>query len=161
MQRRHYLPLLAMALFFIFLPLARATEVLAATIDHSAGFTAASENADRAKNAAKKNNEALLGVTALSKDNAWAVGMIGGNGLYDYNSSWPLIEHWNGLQWKVVQDANLPGQQGILIAVSGLNKDDVWAVGMGDNSAPIIEHWDGQSWHFTALSSPSFDEGGS
>ncbi len=67
----------------------------------------------------------LYGVAALSQSDAWVVGE---QYSYAYSSYVPLIEHWNGTAWSVVQAA----QYGVsLRAVTAIAPDDVWAVGLG------------------------------
>jgi len=54
------------------------------------------------------NGNALWGVTAISKTNVWAAGMIGGV-LDTFSSSSPLVAHWNGSTWT---QASAPGSGG-------------------------------------------------
>lgn len=84
---------------------------------------------------------ALLGITAISRDNVWAVGDIYVQG----TSLQPLIENWNGTQWQVISNPVLPNTGGYLAGVAATSAHDVWAVGVSDNST-LIEHWDGSSW---------------
>ena len=65
----------------------------------------------------------LLGVSATSASNAWAVGFIGGS------PQQTLIQHWNGTAWKQVATPD-PGPVGnILDGVSAVSASDAWAVG--------------------------------
>ena len=91
------------------------------------------------------SDDRLLGLTALSATDAWAVGWtIDGT---SRPASHPLIEHWNGLRWSLVQDSS-PQIQRYLNAVSAVSGQDAWAVGNSMSSAdPVIEHWDGHAWH--------------
>ncbi len=80
----------------------------------------------------------LLGVSASSSTDVWAVGNVGIN---------QLIEHWNGARWSVVAAPALDDTS--LNAVTALGPNDVWAVGNGDFSGsptPLSEHWDGSAW---------------
>lgn len=78
----------------------------------------------------------LNDVAAAGPDDVWAVGEFVGHGLQSIS---PLVEHWDGTTWSVVE---LPGvRRGSLSAVSVISADDVWAVGAED-----AEHWDGSSW---------------
>src|SRR3954452_5628943 len=64
------------------------------------------------------------GVSALSANDAWAVGE------YD-DLTGPLhsfASHWDGTGWTVVPTPN-PGSGGVLDGVAALAPDDVWAVG--------------------------------
>jgi hypothetical protein len=44
----------------------------------------------------------LYGVSAISRSDAWAVGYHGINGYTD-----PLIEHWNGNEWRLKASPNI------------------------------------------------------
>lgn len=87
------------------------------------------------------NENALLGVTAVSGNDAWAVGYSGSVGA----SAVPLIEHWNGTSWSI---AHTPTGTGVLRGVIALAANDIWAVGENDSSYEYasIEQWDGTSW---------------
>jgi len=92
----------------------------------------------------------LWGAAAISSDDAWAVGYERdvGSGYYT------LIEHWDGNQWTIVQDATY---QGWLTSVAAVSSNDVWAVGSTDYVGNgLIEHWDGTTWTEMTLRSPSF-----
>jgi hypothetical protein len=84
----------------------------------------------------------LLGVSASSASDAWAVGFVLGNGGYRNNSS--LFEHWNGTAWSVVAGTNV----GRLAAVADLSAANAWAV----STNGTIVHWDGTAW--TAANTP-------
>ncbi len=102
-------------------------------------------------NASTQTNE-LLGVTAVSASDIWAVGeFVTSGGLIQ-----TLIEHWNGTSWSVVTSPN-PSSQDNLLAAAAVSTNDVWAV--GEFVAPsgveqaLIEHWNGTSW--SVVTSPS------
>lgn len=86
--------------------------------------------------------EVLLGVVALSPDDAWAVG----NRL-DGDQEYAIILHWNGTAWTQVSHplADVPSD---LASVRGHAANDLWAVGSGPNRDQhgLIEHWDGRDW---------------
>jgi hypothetical protein len=111
-------------------------------------------------------NTALVGVTALSSKDVWVSGTSS-----DTNDSRvvPLMEHWDGTSWSVVQTADTSALLNSLLAQSkgsasvateltrlaAVSTDDIWAVGFvqvyqqGQNSfreRALIEHWDGQQW---------------
>jgi hypothetical protein len=112
----------------------------------------------------------LHGVTALSANDIWAVGIslhnVGASKRYR-----PVILHWNGTVWSVSVSPNVP--QGIddseLIAVAGASSTDIWAAGFTttmhvvslgagkegsrDITRTLIEHWDGIRWGI--VSSPT------
>jgi hypothetical protein len=85
----------------------------------------------------------LFGITAISANDIWAVGVAGGA---------PLSMHWNGSLWSVVPvgvDRGLSTQK--LTAVSGSASNDVWAVGDGkgiftNQTFATMLHWDGARW---------------
>jgi hypothetical protein len=95
-------------------------------------------------------------VTAISPNDAWAVGYANSNNL---NESRTLTMHWDGTAWKVVASPN-PGNipacrnsntGNFLNAVAGSASNDVWAVGFsftctGAALRPMALHWDGNSW---------------
>ncbi len=97
----------------------------------------------------------LLGVSAVSATDAWAVGNFlkklssGGNG--DHT----LVLHWNGTVWRRVA-APSPGAAGGapsgLAAVSADGSTDAWAVGSRSTItghlvvSGIVLHWNGTSW---------------
>jgi hypothetical protein len=70
--------------------------------------------------------DTLLGATATSASNAWAVGT--------YSHGAPgktLIERWNGASWKLVPSPNPGGRAGesVLLGVSASGACNAWAVG--------------------------------
>ncbi|MEQ4210436.1 hypothetical protein [Actinopolymorpha sp. B9G3] len=101
----------------------------------------------------------LVGVTALSPTDAWAVGSV---------TAWPftgqtLVQHWDGDRWSVVESPN-PGTTGLgsnLLDVAASSAADLWAVGDYDEGDMVMrtltEHWDGTSW--TVVPSPTRRDG--
>jgi len=105
------------------------------------------------------NDNYLSGVACTSSDNCWAVGY--------YNAdkgagSETLVEHWNGMSWKVVSapDPRKPGDS--LDAIACVSALDCWAVGSGAGTSSydetVIEHWDGVAW--SAVAAPNTEDGG-
>ena len=87
----------------------------------------------------------FYGLTALGPGDIWAVGYHEPPAL----GHQPLIEHWDGTTWTVVDSPSLVGDFNLLHEVSGTSSGDIWAVGtLGDETtaAPLIEHWDGTAW---------------
>jgi hypothetical protein len=92
-------------------------------------------------------------VSADAPDDVWAVGNWATG-----DSGGPLIEHWDGSRWTVVEapsppPENLTGKSyGSLSAVDALGPADVWATGQTENVAPAGEsntvalNWDGSTW---------------
>jgi hypothetical protein len=104
----------------------------------------------------------LTEVEALGPDDGWAVGYW--SSVPDAPPS-PLIEHWDGRRWEVVESPEL-GTWSELHGVAGTGSDDVWAVGNTEVMVgadlverALIEHWDGTAWRlvrapFVARRSP-------
>ena len=78
----------------------------------------------------------LLGVAAVSENEAWAVGASG------------RIAHWSGEAWTEFDSPTVWR----LWAVSATGPDDVWAVG----EAGTALHWDGAVW--SKVETPTTDE---
>jgi hypothetical protein len=91
----------------------------------------------------------LTDVVAIAPDDAWAVGYWS---LVTDQPPSPLIEHWDGTAWEVVENPPLETWSE-LQGVSATGPDDIWAV--GNTEVPVgpdlveralIEHWDGTGW---------------
>jgi hypothetical protein len=89
----------------------------------------------------------LAAVTAVSPRDVWAVGDSeqeqGGNGQEK------IIEHWNGVKWRLVPSPRLDSAG--LSGVAALSPNDVWAVGQGvrpgaSSARSLVLHWDGTRW---------------
>src|SRR5438477_597558 len=77
------------------------------------------------------DNAAFNGVIALATNNVYAVGyQPATNG-----AVLTLIEHWDGLSWKVVSSPNGNNTGNVLSGVSAVSPTDLWAV--GDMVAPV------------------------
>src|SRR5438874_5153729 len=93
-------------------------------------------------------NNILLGVSATSANDVWAVGYSGSN-------SFTLTMHWDGNQWTIVPSPS-PGAFGNwLLGVVALSANNVWAVGVlyveTFREQPLIEHFDGSQWTRTTI----------
>ncbi|MBA2288666.1 MAG: hypothetical protein H0W02_24585 [Ktedonobacteraceae bacterium] len=108
------------------------------------------------------SNHALLGIAVLSDRDAWAIGTTGATifrpGSTNASISGPLaplIEHWDGTQWRIVHSPHIETQAG-LAGVAAVSADDIWAVGYSGNSVSrtLIEHWDGTQWSVVHSPSP-------
>src|SRR2546426_3450538 len=64
----------------------------------------------------------LLGVTAISPSDVWAVGYTQAT-----SSFGPLLEHYDGTAWSVVPGP--PSSHATMTAVAASPSTDVWAVG--------------------------------
>lgn len=93
----------------------------------------------------------LLGLTARTPSDAWAVGVKATE-----TSNDTLAMHWDGTSWSAVstpnpwsecQDGDIMWTGNRLTSVSAVSATDVWAVGTGCYSAnTIVEHWNGNAW---------------
>ncbi|MEO8973174.1 MAG: hypothetical protein ABI406_16440, partial [Ktedonobacteraceae bacterium] len=87
----------------------------------------------------------LTGVAAIAPDNIWAVGGFS-NTVSDsrFVAGGALVEHWNGKQWSVVQNA--PRLDSVYLqGITALSANDIWAVGSNGFST-FTEHWNGTKW---------------
>jgi hypothetical protein len=104
----------------------------------------------------------LYGVTAVSADDVWAVGVQAFQG-----PARTLVEHWDGTSWSVVPSPNPVGSTfASLYGVDALSANNVWAVGLFQRRPPsgsrtLIEHWNGTSWHRVPSPNPSTNGFGS
>ena len=95
---------------------------------------------------------ALLGVSADSTTDAWAVG----DATNPSGAARTITFHWNGASWTKVPSPNpggttSPGELNELTGVAAVSPSDVWAVGFyarGESDSPhgLILHWGGTSW---------------
>jgi hypothetical protein len=109
--------------------------------------------------------ENLLGVSAVSATDAWAVGYKCSNTICSppnltYTT---LIDHWNGKKWSTVASPS-PDPSDQLTGVSAVSATDAWAVG---NQVPgqyattarmLILHWNGKKWSNVATPDVSTDD---
>jgi hypothetical protein len=82
----------------------------------------------------------LLGVTAITSNDVWAVGTQQPTSLTDPST---LILHWNGSVWTIVPSVGPEGSH--LLAASAVASNDVWATGYSE-AGTLSEHWNGSSW---------------
>jgi hypothetical protein len=90
----------------------------------------------------------LLGVTASWTNNIWAVGITNPTRC---SSGGPqcqtLVEHWNGVRWKVIPSPDPPSNYlNLLWGISAVSRTDIWAVGTTDYGSTLIAHWNGTVW---------------
>jgi hypothetical protein len=98
------------------------------------------------------NNVVLLGASARTNSDAWAVGQqfVGAG-----QPQAPAVAyHWNGTSWSLTPTPNL-GQYGALRSVSAGSANDAWAVGFTmiarHDYGTLIEHWNGSAWSVNSL----------
>ncbi len=93
-------------------------------------------------------HNALVGVTAATGNDVWAVGASG----LDGTPPRTLVEHWNGTSWRVVSSPNPGTEASLLRAVDATASNDVWAVGVyasAGQERTFTAHWDGRAWKTT------------
>jgi hypothetical protein len=103
----------------------------------------------------------LSSVAGTSAGDVWAVGS---------GPSDTLVEHWNGVRWRVVPSPS-PGTgasgESELYGVAAVSRTDAWAVG-SYSSGPdtydlttfaLIEHWNGRRWRQVPCPCSSSDNG--
>ena len=91
----------------------------------------------------------LEGVTCVSADDCWAIGVIYSTGFT------ALVLHYDGTSWTV--DPSLGGIGGALLAVACASSDDCSAIGWFGASALLVQY-SGITW--SAVSSPRAGPGG-
>lgn len=93
-------------------------------------------------------NPALNAIAAVSTNDIWAVGSLGGQ---------TLAEHWNGTNWQGVPGPNNGTNSSKLNSIAAIASNDIWAVGaisvsaspsttFGSPNHTLIEHWNGSQW---------------
>ena len=86
-------------------------------------------------------NASLLGVSASTATDAWAVGFS----VLGRHEDSTLFEHWNGTAWSVNSAAAVTGYAAQLTGVADLSPSNAWAVGQGA-AGTLLEHWNGTAW---------------
>lgn len=109
-----------------------------------------------------KEDVNLSDVVAISPDDAWAVGEFDSpQAAIGVGPMGALTEHWNGESWSVVPNPVSSASSALLLTVTAVSADDVWAVGQrqtgGDSYLPLVEHFDGSKW--TVLPTPALSAG--
>lgn len=91
-------------------------------------------------------------VVSVSSDDAW---IVGARTIADPNTprghpDGVHIEHWDGTRWSIVDNPLATERDAILISVTALAADNVWAVGqqLDDTGmgVPLVMNWDGTEW---------------
>ena len=88
----------------------------------------------------------LLGVTAVTASEAWAVGGIG----QDPDAPTAItIQRWDGGKWSPVEAPSPGSFVNELRGIDAAEPNDVWAVGRSDSGSgdePLVLHYDGTDW---------------
>ena len=101
----------------------------------------------------------LNSVVTISKNNVWAAG--------DYTNSpapsagyTPLIEHWNGTTWSIV-NSPLQGTSDFVNGMAAITSNNITVVGDYRSSldpqgpySTLVEHWNGTQWGVVNSPSP-------
>ena len=91
----------------------------------------------------------LIGVSAASATDAWAVGGAGTLLPGPYLRYRTLVLHWDGTTWSQVASPNPSEGGNVLFGVSAVSPADAWAVGYDDipsETETLILRWDGTGW---------------
>jgi streptogramin lyase len=92
------------------------------------------------------NVNVLAGASALTPNDAWAVGQAA----MPQSPPQTLAEHWDGHAWSVVPAVN-PASAQFFYGVDAISHNDVWAVGQqlsnGNHNTLLVEHFNGQRWY--------------
>ncbi len=100
------------------------------------------------------NNNYLVAIAALSSSDVWASGYY--NGCYGC-APYSLTLHWNGAQWSVVNTPHVGAGSNVLVALSAISSNDVWALGSYYTDYlqwnTMVLHWDGAQW--SVVTSPN------
>lgn len=128
--------------------------VLGAALALSAGTAFAASGWIIASAPPAGQNGNLLGVSAVSDADAWAVGTENGAAATGIGAK-ALIENWNGTAWTQVSAPATAGNTASLRSVSASGPADAWAAGFTSVNRsgyqPLALHWNGTAW----ASSPS------
>lgn len=91
------------------------------------------------------SNTLLLGASARTSTDAWAVGQQ----FAEAGQAPPVSYHWNGTAWSLVPTPTL-GVSSALRGVSASTATDAWAVGFSllgrRDFGTLMEHWNGTAW---------------
>jgi hypothetical protein len=98
-------------------------------------------------------NASLMGVSASSANDAWAVGFS----VLGHHQDSTLLEHWNGKAWSLDSAAAVTGYAAMLTSVVDLSSTDAWAVGR--HAGTLLEHWDGTTWSPVPVPDSGFTPG--
>lgn len=99
-------------------------------------------------------NPSLTAVTALTEDDAWALGE-GGVGQYATRGCYFILKHWDGRNWKLASTRGLP-KPAVLLALDRIpSSRRLFAAGFINQkkTRPLIARWNGKRW--SSLPSPS------
>jgi hypothetical protein len=90
-------------------------------------------------------------VAAISSQDVWAVGYFSSA----HGNALPLVEHWDGTAWSLIQAPVL----GSLNGVFALNAGEAWVVGSTFEFPPhpVTEHWNGLGWAPVHSPNPNAD----
>jgi len=96
-------------------------------------------------------SDELWAIAAVSPTDIWAAGDDFGQGA----SIQPLFANYNGTRWTAV--APPPDSGGVMLGLTAIAPDNVWAVGDISSQTFTSAHWNGTSW--STVSTPSVNAG--
>ena len=98
----------------------------------------------------------LTAISASGPRDAWAVGSAQQRDVEGGVSS-PLLVHWDGNRWRLVDSAPT-APNAMLLSVVSISPQDAWAVGFAGSRSgghhPLVEHWNGSSWSAVSVPAP-------
>jgi hypothetical protein len=148
---------------------ARSSDDVWAVGSHSAGGNGDASLAERwdgkrwkvvpTPNEVTAGSNYLKGVAAIAPDDVWAAGFWFSNAEFVGR---PLVEHWDGEAWSLVEVPRMGIDDNVLYAIAASSPADVWAVGVyqDDHGAyrPLIEHYDGAAWSIVRGDTPDVNQ---
>ncbi|HET9919698.1 MAG TPA: zf-HC2 domain-containing protein [Ktedonobacteraceae bacterium] len=102
----------------------------------------------------------LVSIIARSPNDIWAIGTAFSS---PSETPQPLVEHWNGKQWSILNTGklalrpNVNPQINILTGIAFIAPDNIWTVGTSDDehrTTTLIEHWNGKQWSIIPSPNP-------
>jgi hypothetical protein len=106
----------------------------------------------------------LVDISAISANDIWTVGYYSRRDPNSHLYSQTLIEHWDGIEWRVVPSPNVGTyNNNYLYGVAAVSWNDVWAVGYSTldeigQTRTLIMHWDGSEWNVIPGSNPGTED---
>ncbi len=94
------------------------------------------------------HDNGLSSVSVVSRSNVWAFGSSDN----ETGPAFPLVEHWNGQQWRLVA---VPRTATGLTVGKAFSATDVFAAGVESAGYAVAYHWNGKAWTVTRLPTPA------
>jgi hypothetical protein len=90
----------------------------------------------------------LVDVQVLAPDDVWVLGVVQATQEYaEPERTYPLLMRWDGNAWREITG---PGNGATLNwypwGMAAIADDDIWLLGMDNDSVLSVKHWDGTAW---------------